>query len=131
MSVCLTSCASQRTLNAEQRTLNAEQRTLNAEQRTLNASRDTVHVLDSVIIQARNDTVYVDRWRTEWRDRVVERLDTVVIEKHDSIYIASDSISPPGGDKRGAIPRWCWGLLMGNILSIAIVIVRKWYAYKR
>lgn len=38
---------------------------------------DSVYIRDSVYVRERGDTVYVDRWRTEWRDREIAVHDTV------------------------------------------------------
>lgn len=47
--------------------------------------RDSIYIRDSVIIHAKGDTVFKDRWRTEWKDRIihdtVNHTDTVYIEK--------------------------------------------------
>lgn len=47
--------------------------------------RDSIYIRDSVIIQEKGDTVFKDRWRTEWKDRIihdtVNHTDTVYIEK--------------------------------------------------
>ena len=38
---------------------------------------DSVYIRDSVYVRERGDTVYVDRWRTAWRDREIAVHDTV------------------------------------------------------
>lgn len=47
--------------------------------------RDSIYIRDSVIIHEKGDTVFKDRWRTEWKDRIihdtVNHTDTVYIEK--------------------------------------------------
>lgn len=45
----------------------------------------TVH--DSVIIRMQGDTVYVDRWHTDWRDRWRDRFLTDTIIRTDSIQV--------------------------------------------
>lgn len=45
--------------------------------------RDSVFVRDSVLIREKGDTVYRDRWRVEYRERVLR--DTVYIERNDTI----------------------------------------------
>ncbi len=112
------SCASHRTLDKRQRIKDAEHRTLNTEYRAQNAERDTVHVLDSVIIQARNDTVYIDRWRTEWRERQVEKMDTVIHTEVQTVEIEKILTQ----DK---VPRWCWWLLIINIIVVLFFMLRR------
>lgn len=45
--------------------------------------RDSVFVRDSVTIREKGDTVYRDRWRVEYRERVLR--DTAYIERNDTI----------------------------------------------
>lgn len=45
--------------------------------------RDSVFVRDSVTIREKGDTVYRDRWRVEYRERVLR--DTAWIERNDTI----------------------------------------------
>jgi hypothetical protein len=45
--------------------------------------RDSVFVRDSVLIREKGDTVYRDRWRVEYRERVLR--DTAYIERNDTI----------------------------------------------
>ena len=48
--------------------------------------RDSIYVHDSVMVTHWGDTVYVDRWHTLWRERII----------HDSIRVATrDSIPVP------------------------------------
>ncbi len=74
--------------------------------------KDTVHVHDSIIIQHRHDTVFVDRWHTAWRERLVCRTDTIVDTQE---VIVEKNI-----EKR-VVPRWCWWLLGANVLLILIL----------
>lgn len=48
-------------------------------------SRDSIVVRDSVTIREKGDTVWLERWRIEYRDRI--RLDTAYIERRDSIAV--------------------------------------------
>ena len=48
-------------------------------------SRDSIVVRDSVTIREKGDTVWLTRWRTEYRDRI--RTDTAYIERRDSIQV--------------------------------------------
>ena len=49
---------------------------------------DSVHVKDSVIIKQAGDTIEIDRWHTEYKDRWSER---VVVDS----FIKVDSVSVP------------------------------------
>ena len=48
-------------------------------------SRDSIMVRDSVTIHEKGDTIWLTRWRTEYRDRI--RTDTAYIERRDSIAV--------------------------------------------
>lgn len=47
---------------------------------------DSIFIRDSVIIHAKGDTVFKDRWRDRWRDRIIR--DTVHVG--DTIYIEKE-----------------------------------------
>lgn len=42
--------------------------------------RDSVYLHDSIYVTARSDTIYIERWHTRWRDRTVEKTDTLRLE---------------------------------------------------
>lgn len=48
-------------------------------------SRDSIVVRDSVTIREKGDTVWIERWRIEYRDRI--RTDTAYIERRDSVAV--------------------------------------------
>lgn len=48
-------------------------------------SRDSIYVRDSVTIHEKGDTIWLTRWRIEYRDRI--RIDTAYIERRDSIAV--------------------------------------------
>lgn len=45
--------------------------------------RDSVWLHDSVYVKEKGDTVTVERWHTEWRERLL--FDTLLIATHDTI----------------------------------------------
>lgn len=47
--------------------------------------RDSIHVHDSVTIREKGDTVLIEHWRTQWRDRLLR--DTVYRSRVDSIQV--------------------------------------------
>lgn len=49
----------------------------------VNHERDSVFILDSVIVKEKNDTVFVDRWRVEFREAL--RVDTFHVHRVDSV----------------------------------------------
>lgn len=48
-------------------------------------SRDSIFVHDSVTIREKGDTIWLTRWRTEYRDRILR--DTAYIERRDSVAV--------------------------------------------
>ena len=51
--------------------------------RVVDVQRDSIYVQDSVIVREKADTIFVTRWRTEYREAL--RVDTVQIVRTDSI----------------------------------------------
>lgn len=47
--------------------------------------RDSIHVHDSIYVRDNGDTVFVDRWHTVYKDKLVR--DTTYINKTDSVQI--------------------------------------------
>lgn len=48
--------------------------------------RDSVYIRDSIIIHVKGDTVYKDRWHTEWKEK--ESGDTIILT--DTVYIEKE-----------------------------------------
>lgn len=51
--------------------------------RVVDVRRDSVHVLDSVFVYGKNDTVYSTRWRIEYREAL--RVDTFYSYRCDTV----------------------------------------------
>lgn len=47
--------------------------------------RDSIHVHDSVTIREKGDTVMIEHWRTQWRDRLLR--DTIYRSRVDSVQV--------------------------------------------
>ncbi len=87
--------------------------------------RDTTYVMDSVRIETRNDTVYHTRWRTEYRDRVVERRDTVRLS-HSALAVShsekdTQTETKVHVERRGL--SWYWKLLIWNVVIVVMIVV--------
>lgn len=52
-------------------------------ERVVDIQRDSIYVLDSVFVREANDTIYITKWRTEFKEAL--RVDTFNIVKVDSI----------------------------------------------
>ncbi len=97
------------------------------------SEKDARYVLDSVLVETRNDTVYHTRWRTEYRDRVVERRDTVRLSRSVAELVRTSKESSEWQtdiqvEKR--IPPWCWWLLVGNVLFVGLWVAWKIYRFR-
>ena len=51
------------------------------------SKRDSVWIHDSVSVWMKNDTVYKDRWHTEWRYRDIDKIRQDTIMKVDSVRV--------------------------------------------
>ena len=75
--------------------------------------RDSIYIRDSIIIQVKGDTVFKDRWHTEWKEKesgdTVFLTDTVYIEKE----VYRDKSEPPNNN----------GMII--ILILIIIIIYK------
>ena len=73
--------------------------------------RDSIYIRDSVIIYVKGDTVFKDRWHTEWKEKesgdTVFLTDTVYIEKE----VYRDRSEPPNNN----------GMIITLILIIIII----------
>ena len=89
--------------------------------------RDSIYVHDSTYIHERGDTVWVERWHTRWRDRLL--LDTIYEAVHDTLPVGTGTWHQPS-----AMPRTCppgsgltwWQqtrIYIGNIAIFATIIL--------
>ncbi len=52
-------------------------------ERVVDIQRDSIYVLDSVFVREAHDTVYITRWRTEYKEAL--RVDTFNVERIDTL----------------------------------------------
>lgn len=52
-------------------------------ERVVDIRRDSIYVLDSVFVREAHDTIYVTKWRTEYKEAL--RIDTLNIERIDTL----------------------------------------------
>lgn len=87
--------------------------------------RDSIHVHDSTIVRDKGDTVFCDRWHTEYKDRLLR--DTTYIYKTDSVQV------PYPVEKRltwwQSVKQETGGIAIGAIIVLLFVIV--WLVYKK
>ena len=87
--------------------------------------RDSIHIHDSIHIRDKGDTVFVDRWHTVYKDKLLR--DTTYIEKTDSVQV------PYPVEKQ--LSRWqslkmeIGGWAFGVIIVMALAFV-GWLVYR-
>lgn len=73
---------------------------------------------DSIYIKEKNDTVYVDQWHTRYKDRIVEKTDTVFLNNYIEKTMPPEKYVP-------GIYKWGLGFsICFLILFIAYVVVK-------
>ena len=72
-----------------------------------------IYRIDSTCIYAKNDTVWVEKFKVLWRDKITYR---------DSIQVQNKEI--PVEVPVPTVPKWCWYLLLANILCVVVLIIR-------
>ena len=94
---------------------------------------DSIYVHDSTYIHERGDTVWVERWHTRWRDRLL--LDTIYEAVHDTIPLpmgtgtwqTSMPRTRPLGSDPGSERSLTWWqqtrIYIGNIAIFATIIL--------
>ena len=85
--------------------------------------RDSIHIHDSVTIREKGDTVMIEHWRTQWRDRVLR--DTVYRSRTDSVQV------PYPVERQ--LSRWeqfCidYGKVMTGATVVLLVFIIVWLA---
>lgn len=96
---------------------------------------DSIYVHDSTYIHERGDTVWVERWHTRWRDRLL--LDTIYEAVHDTAALPVGTgtwqTSMPGTCPPGSSLTW-WQqtrIYIGNIAIFATIILLMILILKR
>lgn len=86
--------------------------------------RDSIHVHDSIVIQSKGDTIFRDRWHTEYKDRLLR--DTTYIYRTDSVqvpYPVERDLTWWQNVKQETV-----GIAIGVIIALCLIIV--WLVYK-
>ncbi len=93
------------------------------------AIKDTIAVLDSVSVYERSDTVYINHLRTEWRERIISKTDTVMltdtvrIELRDTLHIPAEPSRI--GNEKARMSSWCKWLLWANVVLVLYWIGKR------
>lgn len=82
--------------------------------------QDSTYQRDSIYIREyiRGDTVYLDRWRDHWQERVVIRNDTVYQERETVIQLPPEKYVP-------RVVRWLAYIGAAAIILILLCFLRK------
>lgn len=87
--------------------------------------RDSVWMHDSVYIKEKGDTVTVERWHTEWRERLL--FDTLLIATHDTIPKPYPVIK----EVEKSLSWWQRiRLYLGDGMLVFLLVVAAYYGYK-
>lgn len=81
---------------------------------------DSVYIHDSIYIREGGDTVYMTRWRTKWRDRIV--YDTVHEHTRDTILTVRNVkrvVKVPG---KGAYSGWITAAALMLLIVVYVLI---------
>lgn len=87
--------------------------------------RDSIHVRDSIYVRERGDTVFIDRWHTFYKDRILR--DTMYVNRTDTIrepYPVEKSLSKWESFKI-EIGGWAFGVILSFVLFAIIWLVYK------
>ena len=87
--------------------------------------RDSVWLHDSVYIKEKGDTVMIERWHTEWRERLL--FDTLLIATHDTIPQPYPVIK----EVEKSLSWWQrLRLYLGDGVLVFLLVVAAYYGYK-
>ena len=95
---------------------------------------DSIYVHDSTYIHERGDTVWVERWHTRWRDRLL--LDTIYEAVHDTVPALPVGTgtwqTPATYQSPGSLTWWQQTrIYIGNIAIFAALIIMVIFLIKR
>ena len=110
-SFAMAGCRSQQTLTEALSDIKTERRQ--------EYGKDSIVIRDSIVVRVARDTVYQERWRTEYKDRYLQRTDTIYRDRERVVETVVE---------KKVIPKWCWwslGITASIVLVLlAIIIVR-------
>ena len=93
---------------------------------------DTVAMRDSVAVYVNGDTVRITKYRDRWRTRIIERHDTIVSVKRDSVAVPYPVEKPLTKWERAKLVVGGMALgTLGAVVVAAIVAVIVWIIKRR
>lgn len=120
----LASCSlSRKTIKQEERRDSASVRTEFVWQ--VKQIHDSIYLRDSVFVEKKGDTIYLNKWRTHYRERLIH--DTLVVVKSDTIRIkkwqVKEVIKSPSFFQM-------WRAYIIGAMAILFIIACAFVAYK-
>ncbi|MBP5477199.1 MAG: hypothetical protein J6Y00_05885 [Paludibacteraceae bacterium] len=82
--------------------------------------RDSVYLHDSVSVRIRADTVYLQKWHTCWRDRLIQHTDTVQVETTLTETIQVRYVP--------SFYKWCVAIL--SVILLYFLLRFAWWIYR-
>jgi len=111
----LTSCASRQIVTTEQRTA------VRDSVRLLTVLRDSVAIRDSVSVITRRDTVFIERWRNHYIERL--RVDTVAAVRRDTVFLEKIQTTEKTPAQVRFFANWMPWILIFFLSSLLIYIL--------
>lgn len=91
-------------------------------------TRDSIYIHDSTYIKEKGDTMLIERWHTQWRDRIVR--DTIYQSKRDSIPYPVEVVKEVEVEKSlswwQSMRIYIGGIVCWLLLILAIYGILKW-----
>ena len=91
--------------------------------RVVDVQRDSIHILDSVFVREKNDTVYLTRWKTVYKEHL--KTDTIVEVRVDSVNTVVEVAKPLTRMQRIKLDIGTGVLWAVPILLIIYILYRK------
>lgn len=91
--------------------------------------RDSIHIERWNTIYLKGDTVYVEKTKTVYKDRVKTKTDTLFLEKQvsDTIYVEVEKPIEIPVEKvveKKVVPNWCVWLVTINVILVLVGIYK-------
>lgn len=81
------------------------------------------YIKDSVLIYTKNDTVYNNKY--VFKDRYKYKTDTI-----NSYINKTEKVPYEVVKEKKVVPRWCWYLLLLNVVFVVFIVLKKWIDLK-
>ena len=87
----------------------------------ISVQKDFIH--DSVLVERKGDTVFVDRWHTKIKDKDVIKIKTDTFLQRDSVPVPYPvKVEPTFRERAGTAAIW---FVIGGIITFVIFVLRR------